>query len=71
MCIRDSYYTDGRADARIAAASIADLSDVNLAGAVTGSILVYNATTSQFEIGSDNNIKNKKNARVNIIASSK
>ena len=47
------YYTDGRADARIAAASLGDLSDVNLAGAVTGSILVWNAVNSRFEIGSD------------------
>ena len=49
------YYTDGRADARIAAASIADLSDVNLAGAVNGSILVWNASNSRFEIGADDN----------------
>ena len=47
------YYTDGRADARIAAASVGDLSDVDLSGAVNGSILVWNATNSRFEIGSD------------------
>ena len=47
------YYTNARADARIGAASVGDLSDVDLAGAVNGSILVWNATTNRFEVGSD------------------
>ena len=39
------YYTDGRADARIAAASIDDLSDVDTSGANTNSVLKYNGSS--------------------------
>jgi len=44
------YYTNARADARITAASIADLSNVTLGSLVNGYGLVYNSTTSQIEL---------------------
>jgi len=45
------YYTNARADARIAAASIEDLSDVHTLGTPTaGQILAWNASNSRFEI---------------------
>ena len=44
------YYTNARADARITAASIADLSNVTLSSLVNGYGLVYNSTTSQIEL---------------------
>jgi len=42
------YYTNARADARIAAASIGALSDVTTAGVAAGRALVYNGTTSKW-----------------------
>jgi len=47
------YYTDARADARIAAASIGDLSDVDIttAAPTDGQALVWNAANSEFEPG--------------------
>src|SRR6056300_420200 len=47
------YYTDARADARIAAASIGDLSDVDIttAAPTDGQALVWNASNSEFEPG--------------------
>ena len=44
------YYTNVRADARIAAASVADLSNVSMASLVNGYGLVYNSATSQVEL---------------------
>jgi len=44
------YYTNVRADARIAAASVADLSNVSMASLVNGYGLVYNSSTSQVEL---------------------
>ena len=44
------YYTNARADARITAASIADLSNVTLGSLVNGYGLVYNSSTSQIEL---------------------
>jgi len=44
------YYTDARADARIAAASIDDLSDVVLGTLTDGHGLVYNSTTGRIEL---------------------
>ena len=42
------YYTDARADARITAASINDLSDVDTTGVTGNSILVYDSIASDF-----------------------
>tara|TARA_B100001094_G_scaffold98881_1_gene95130 strand:+ start:13335 stop:16214 length:2880 start_codon:yes stop_codon:yes gene_type:complete len=47
------YFTNARADARIAAASINALSDVDTTGVANGKILKYNSTTSKFEIADD------------------
>jgi hypothetical protein len=47
------YYTNARADARIAAASINDLTDVDTTGVANNKILKYNSTTSKFEIADD------------------
>ena len=47
------YYTNARADARIAAASIGALTDVDLTGVANGKILKYNASASRFEVGDD------------------
>ena len=44
------YYTNARADARITAASIADLSNVTMASLVNGYGLVYNSSSSQIEL---------------------
>lgn len=73
------YYTDARADARIAAASIEDLSDVHTLGTPTaGQILAWNASNSRFEIadnatvsGSITETTNKyfTDARVNSVIS--
>lgn len=41
------YYTDARADGRIAAASVADLSDVSVAGIVDGQLLVWDDTSGE------------------------
>ena len=47
------YYTDqradDRADGRIAAASVGDLSDVTITGVSDGQLLVWNATAGQLE----------------------
>lgn len=43
------YYTDVRADARIAAASLDDLSDVLVAGANDGEVLTYSGADSRWE----------------------
>ena len=43
------YYTDVRADARIAAASVDDLSDVNITGVSNGEILKYVSASSEFQ----------------------
>ena len=48
------YYTNARADARIAAASINALTDVDTTGVANNKILKYNSTTSKFEIADDN-----------------
>jgi hypothetical protein len=45
------YYTNARADAQIAAASINDLSDVNTAGATSGSVLKWSG--SAWVVGTD------------------
>ena len=42
------YFTNARADARIAAASIGSLSDVTTTGFATGKALIYNGTTSKW-----------------------
>jgi len=47
------YFTNARADARIAAASINALTDVDTTGVANGKILKYNSTTSKFEIADD------------------
>ena len=47
------YYTNARADARIAAASINALTDVDTTGVANGKILKYNSSTSKFEIADD------------------
>ena len=47
------YFTNARADARIAAASIGALTDVDLTGVANGKILKYNASASRFEVGDD------------------
>ena len=44
------YYTDARADARIAAASIDDLSDVTLGSLTDGYGLTYNASSGRLEL---------------------
>ena len=43
------YYTNTRADARIAAASIADLNDVSITGLADDEILRYDATSGTWE----------------------
>ena len=45
------YYTDARADARIAAASVNDLSDVYTTGITDNQILLWNASAGRFEPG--------------------
>jgi len=47
------YYTNTRADARIAAASINALTDVDTTGVANNKILKYNSTTSKFEIADE------------------
>ena len=45
------YYTNARADARIAAASVNDLSDVYTTGITDNQILLWNASAGRFEPG--------------------
>ena len=45
------YYTNARADARIAAASIDDLSDVDTTGVISGSVLKWSG--SAWVVGTD------------------
>ena len=45
------YYTNARADARIALASINALSDVDTSGVTNNQVLIYNSGTSKFEPG--------------------
>jgi len=47
------YYTNVRADARIAAANIGDLANVNTTGVAANKILKYNSGNSRFEIADD------------------
>ena len=47
------YFTDARADARIAAASINALSDVDTTGIANDKILKYNGTSGKWEIADD------------------
>ncbi len=47
------YFTDARADARIAAASINALSDVDTTGIANNKILKYNGTSGKWEIADD------------------
>ena len=73
------YFTNARADARIAAASIEDLSDVHTLGTPSaGQILAWNASNNRFEIadnatvsGSITETTNKyfTDARVNSVIS--
>jgi hypothetical protein len=75
----NQYFTNARADARIAAASIEDLSDVHTLGTPTaGQILAWNASNNRFEIadnatvsGSITETTNKyfTDARVNDVIS--
>ena len=48
--VTNLYYTDVRADARIAAANIGDLNNVNTAGVGANKALKYNSGTSVFEV---------------------
>jgi hypothetical protein len=48
--VTDLYYTNVRADARIAAANIGDLNNVNTAGVGANKALKYNSGTSVFEV---------------------
>ena len=45
------YYTDARADARIALANIGDLNNVDETGVAAGKVLKYNSTSSSWEVG--------------------
>ena len=47
------YYTNARADARITAASIGALSNVDLSGVAANKILKYNSGNSRFQIADD------------------
>ena len=47
----NQYFTNARADARIAAASVNDLSDVNTSGITDNQILIWNASSSEFQPG--------------------
>ena len=47
------YFTNARADARISAASITDLSDVSTSGVSNGQVLAYNSTSGNFEPAAD------------------
>ena len=47
------YYTTVRADARIAAANIGDLNNINTTGVAANKILKYNSGNSRFEIADD------------------
>ena len=47
------YFTNARADARISAASINDLSDVTTTGVSNGQVLAYNSTSGNFEPAAD------------------
>ena len=51
--VTNLYYTNARADARIAAANIGDLANVDTTGVTGDSILKYHAGSSKFVIGSD------------------
>ena len=51
--VTNLYYTNARADARIGAASIGALSNVNLTGVAANKILKYNSGNSRFEIADD------------------
>ena len=48
------YFTNARADSRIAAASIGALTDVDLTGVADNKILKYSASNSRWEVGDDN-----------------
>ena len=50
------YFTNARADARIAAASINALSDVNTSGVSNGQVLAYNSTSGNFEPAADSTL---------------
>ena len=50
----NQYFTNARADARIAAASIGALIDVDLTGVADNKILKYSASNSRWEVGDDN-----------------
>lgn len=43
------YFTNARADSRIAAASVGDLSDVDISGIAGGNTIVWNGTSNTFE----------------------
>ena len=43
------YYTNGRADARIAAASVGDLDDVQITSLLNDQVLRYSTSTSKWE----------------------
>jgi hypothetical protein len=47
------YYTDVRADARIAAADVGDLSNVDTSGVADDDILKYDSATSTFKVEAD------------------
>ena len=47
------YYTNGRADARIAAASVGDLDNVDLTGVADDDILKYDSASSSFKVEAD------------------
>ena len=47
------YYTDGRADGRIAAADIGDLSNVDTTGVADDDILKYDSASSTFKVEAD------------------
>ena len=51
--VTNLYYTNVRADARIAAANVGDLNNVNTTGVAANKILKYNAGNSRFEIADD------------------
>jgi hypothetical protein len=51
--VTNLYYTNARADARITAASIGALSNVDITGVAANKILKYNASNSRFEIADD------------------
>jgi len=45
------YFTDARADARIAAADIGDLNDVTITSIADNEVLIYNSTSGEWENG--------------------